>query len=129
METQYIVGTLAPTKPEAITPRTYRHIYSAITKNKLYGVVFSENWESGILTLDNHTPEVTPDDCSSPFEFICRIKELINAPGIKELGLKGEIVVTVPGLHPVVFRLVIQDNVVLHWASKIVWDKDQMSFF
>jgi hypothetical protein len=122
METQYIVGKLTPTRPEAIKKRTYRYIYDAVTNNNLYGIVFSSNWEEGILHLDNHTPNVPAEECPSALEFITRLNKLLQAKGVKELGLKGEITVIVPSANPVIFKLIIADGNIYHWQAGLHWD-------
>jgi hypothetical protein len=129
MNKQHILGRLTPTTPKAITKRTYRHIYEAVTKNKLYGIVFAENWEEGIFTLNNDTPNVPAEECSSALEFITRLTNLINTKGIVELGLKGEVIVMVPKLkNPVVFRLIVENGEVLHQHANLVWDEKRPLF-
>ena len=129
MDTQYIVGKLTPTNPDAITNRTYKHIYNAITGSNLYGIVFSEDWEDGILTLNNHTPNVTPEECPSPLEFITRITKLLKSNGIAALSLEGEITVIVPDIEPTVFKLLVRDGKLYHLTSEITWAEKAYSLY
>lgn len=121
METQHIIGRLTPANPAALSERTYKHIYNAVMQHKLYGIVFSPNWETGELTLDNRTPDAPSIACDSALDLITRITGLINSTGLAELKLQGQITVIVPRVEPVVFKLLVKDRKVVHQQAQLEW--------
>ncbi|MNG25051.1 hypothetical protein D3C84_1098480 [compost metagenome] len=62
-------------------------------------------------------------------DFITRLHNVVTAPGIKQLGLTGELVITVDGVkEPVVFRATVENGNVFYNEAKLVWEDEPIAF-
>ena len=130
--TLHITGSLHPTE-NTVTPKTYRNLYTAVAKHRLYGIVSSDGWKNGVINID-HANINNPKDGSqsaplaSPMDFIERLTRFVASHEISDLNLAGEITVTVPGPNPTVFRLHVQNATVRYQQATLIWDETTLTF-
>ena len=119
---QHIFGSLVPTIPAGITPRTRRRIYDAVDAVKLFTVISHEKWEEGIIEIDSVSAEPITDQ--APLDFIARLHDMLWRVGVTELGLTGEITITVTGAEPVIYRVIVEDNELRYQKADIFnWEE------
>lgn len=104
----HIVGKLTPTKPDAVHPNTRRRIYDAVDEVKLFTVVSHKYWEAGVIEVDYVSAEPITED--APLSFINRLNDMLWRVGVTELGLTGEITITLTGAEPVIYRVVVENS-------------------
>lgn len=105
---QHIVGKLTPTIPDAVTPNTRRRIYDAVDAVKLFTVVSHKDWDDGVIEVDYVS--ATPITEDAPLNFITRLNDMLWRVGVTELGLTGEITITLTGAEPVIYRVVVENS-------------------
>lgn len=121
MRRQHVVGTLRPTVADAVTVRTGSRIYDALTATGTWEIVASpRDWENGTIEFDE--THVADDGDSSPLDFINRLNDMMWRVGITELGLKGEIIVTVTGGEPALFRVIVENSEVTYQKANLAWN-------
>lgn len=106
MMKQHIFGTLTPTV--GATPRTRQQIYDAVDAVKLFTVISHQKWDEGIIEIDNVSLEPVTDQ--APLDFIARLHDMLWRVGVTELGLSGEITITVTGAQPVIYRVIVENS-------------------
>lgn len=128
----HVKGSLAPMNPEALQGNTGYRITTEMIRNRLVSTLLSPNesmaqWDSGTITCDTHSE--TLGGRPAAMDFITRLHNVVTAPGIKQLGLQGEITVTVEGVkEPVVFRVTVENSNVFYKEAKLVWEDEAVSF-
>lgn len=105
---QHIFGKLTPTITDAVTPRTRRRIYDAVDAVKLFTVVSHKNWDDGVIEVDYVSAEPITED--APLNFISRLNDMLWRVGVTELGLTGEITITLTGAEPVIYRVIVENS-------------------
>ena len=118
LKIQNIVGMLIPTVPDAADEKTCRNIYAALDTAELHGMI--SYWPSGHLEL-SQTAYVEGDRNSAPLKFVERLKVMTQQPGVKELRLSGEIVLTESGDEPVLVRIRFNEGAVSYQEALCSW--------
>lgn len=119
---QHIVGRLTPTIPDGVTHRTRRRIYDAVDAVKLFTILSHKNWEDGVIEVDYVSIEPITED--APLNFINRLNDILWRVGVTELGLTGEITITVTGAEPVIYRVIVEDSELRYQKADIFnWEE------
>lgn len=128
----HVKGSIAPANPEAVLGNTGYRITTEMIRNRLVSTLLSPNesmaiWDKGEITPDTHTE--TLGGRPAAMDFITRLHNVVTAPGIKEIGLTGELVITVDGVkEPVVFRATVENGNVFYNEAKLVWEDEPFAF-
>lgn len=119
---QHIIGKLEPTIMGAVNEKTRRRIYDAVDEVKLFTVLSHKNWEEGVIEVDYVSAE--PITVDAPLNFISRLNDMLWRVGVTELGLNGEIIITLTGASPAIYRVMVRNSEVryqkanlFHWES------------
>lgn len=119
---QHIIGKLEPTIMGAVNEKTRRRIYDAVDEVKLFTVLSHKNWEEGVIEVDYVSAE--PITADAPLNFISRLNDMLWRVGVTELGLNGEIIITLTGASPAIYRVMVRNSEVryqkanlFHWES------------
>lgn len=119
---QHIVGRLTPTIADGVTSRTRRRIYDAVNAVKLFTVVEHTGWDDGVIEFDHVSMEPITQD--APLDFINRFNDMLWRVGVTELGLTGEITITVTGAEPVIYRIIVEDSELRYQKADIFnWEE------
>jgi hypothetical protein len=118
MKTQHINGSLVETR--GVTPRTNRRIYDAVVETGVSPFVSTQGWDQGVMKFD-HTSAV-PEQGDTALDFIKRLNDMMWRVGITELGLKGQIVVTVNGEETTVYRVLVEDSKLSYRKAVLAWE-------
>ena len=128
----HVKGTLVPSKPEFVSEYTGHRIMTEMIRNRLIATLSdpnsgSLNWAKGTINPDTHTE--TLGGRPAAMDFITRLHNVVTAPAIKQLGLQGELMVTVDGEKgPVAFRVTVEDGNVFYNEAKLVWEDAPIAF-
>ena len=123
MKTLSIAGRLAPLKKDGITPRTRNRIQEAAGANDLLGILNAAVWDYGIVEAHSLVRvDATADSETAVLDYINRFKNFLWQVGIWELGLQGEILLTISGETPVVFRVLVHDSELTYQKGKLTWE-------
>lgn len=129
----HVQGSLSPANPENILGNTGYRITTEMIRNRLVATLLNPNesmakWDKGTIECDTRT-ETNGGGRPAAMDFITRLHNVVTAPGIKQLGLQGEITVTVEGVkQPVVFRVTVENSNVFHNEAKLVWEDEPIAF-
>jgi hypothetical protein len=119
---QHIFGKLEPTVTDAVTLKTRRRIYDAVDDVKLFTVVSHKNWDDGIIEVDYVSAQPITED--APLDFINRLNDMIGQVGVTELGLTGEITITVTGAEPVIYRVIVENGELRYMKADVFnWEE------
>lgn len=129
----HVQGSLAPTNPESILGNTGYRITTEMIRNRLVATLLNPNesmakWDKGTIECDTRT-ETNGGGRPAAMDFITRLYNVVTAPGIKQLELKGELMITVEGVkEPVVFRVTVENGNIFHNEAKLVWEDERIAF-
>jgi hypothetical protein len=128
-----VSGVLVPSNLAAVNDKTGDRMHTEIVRNGLAAVLDApENvnnavWKRGQIRANSRTDSFGGRPAA--MDFITRLYTLVTAPGIKELGLHGELMVTVEGAkEPLVYRVVVKDNNVFFDYAELVWNNKLTPF-
>lgn len=128
----HVKGSLSPANPEMVTGSTAHRMTTEMIRHRLVSTLLNPNesmakWDKGTVECDTHSE--TLGGRPAAMDFITRLHNVVTAPGIKQLGLQGEITVTVEGVkEPVVFRVTVENSNVFYKEAKLVWEDEAVSF-
>lgn len=128
----HVRGTIVAANPEAVNENTGHRIMTEMIRNRLVATLSdpnsgSLNWNKGTITPDSHTE--TLGGRPAALDFITRLYAVITSPGVKAIGLRGELIVTVGAVkEPVVFRITVENDNVFYNEGKIVWNDEPFAF-
>lgn len=122
---QHVRGTLVPTNPDAVNEDTPLSIYNAIKDNGLIISIPADpetRWEKGIIDINSNTRAFGGHHVG--LLFINTLNKFLQVEGVKELGLKGKlIIVTDTSTVPSVFKVHVENNAVTYQHAKFDWDE------
>lgn len=128
----HVKGSLTPSNPDAVLGNTGYRITTEMIRNRLVSTLLSPDesmaiWDKGEIAPDTHTE--TLGGRPAAMDFITRLHNVVTAPGIKQLGLQGELTITVDGVkEPVVFRATVENGNVFYNEAKVVWEDEPIAF-
>ena len=131
----HVKGTLVPSNLKAVvSDHTGHRIMTEMIRNRLIATLGGPNsgmnvsqWAKGTINPDTHTE--TRGGRPAAMDFITRLHNVVTAPGIKQLGLQGELMVTVDGEKgPVAFRVTVENGDVFYNEAKLVWEDAPIAF-
>lgn len=123
---QHVKGSIAPANAGSVTGNTGYRITTEMIRNRLIATLLNPNesmakWDKGTIDCDTHT-ETNGGGRPAAMDFITRLYNVVTAPGIKELGLQGEFMLTVEGAkEPVVFKVEVKDNNVFYQQAELTF--------
>lgn len=129
----HVKGSLTPVNSQAVKWGIGERIATEVTRNDLTSIFngpnswANEEWKQGEIVADSNTE--SPGGRPAIRDFIARLYTFITAPGIAELDLNGEFIVTVSGTHqPVIVKAKVANQNVFYSEAMIVWNTDTTPF-
>lgn len=130
----HVKGVLAPANKKAVTVSTSDRMDREMSRHQLVSVLRNHadwdiaKWKVGVIETDTCT-ETNGGGRPAALDFITRLYNVITSPGIKELQLQGELMVTVEGAkEPVVFRVTVENENVFYNEANLVWQDEPIAF-
>lgn len=129
----HVKGSLSPKNPESILGNTGYRITTEMIRSRLVSTLLNPNesmakWDKGMIECDTRT-ETNGGGRPAAKDFITRLHTVVTAPGIKQLELQGELMVTVEGTkEPVVFRVTVENGNVFYNEANLVWQDEPIAF-
>lgn len=125
MKTQHVVGTLKPRESEEITLSIRRAMHEAIVANGLTLIISADRSGLNNAVQINYS-SVAEQGNHSPLDFITRLDRVLSKVLSLGLHLDGVITVTVTGVEPVAYRIVVADGELRYKKASLVW-KDELA--
>jgi hypothetical protein len=129
----HVKGSLVPANPEMVTGSTAHRMTTEMIRHRLITTLLNPNesmakWDKGAVECDTRS-ETNGGGRPAAMDFITRLHNVVTAAGIKELGLSGELMVTVEAVkEPVVVRVTVENGNVLYNEAKLVWEDEPVAF-
>jgi hypothetical protein len=129
----HVKGSIFPKNPENVLGNTGYRITTEMIRNRLVGTLLNPNesmakWDKGMIECDTRT-ETNGGGRPAAMDFITRLYNVVTSPGIKELGLQGELMITVEGVkEPVILRATIENGNVFYNEAKLLWEDEPVAF-
>ena len=133
MTRMHVQGVLTPSSTKSVNEATADRMDAEMARNQLVPILRNLadwdilQWKMGIVKVDSFTE--TLGGCPAAMDFITRLYMFVTAPGIKELDLQGEMMVTFDGARgPVIFRVTVANGNVFYNEATVTWENEPIAF-
>jgi hypothetical protein len=118
---KHIRGSLWPCNAYAISETTATKVRKAVAANNLTKIIKKTRWDFGIIDINNVS--LVSRDFSDIRDFIESIENLVNDDQVADLGLEGDIMITVEtvNVEPFMYLIKVSKSEVSVKRGEIVW--------